>query len=539
MIAHTAREKAADAHARARKSEHGLFHFKSQKMLTKLSARLTECEDRLAEVRNEYLLTLAALRAHQQHYYGHDLPAVMEQMDGSLYEELRGHFTRLCGTELDTCAYTHTLHSRVWDTVHKVTRQKHVQQFLQDSTAFCPIPEFSFQPAPTDQIRELQDLDAPPDPSCLQREVNKWASKAAKDYKVITHGERAVEVLEGRLKLLSGETSLSVEQKIAEVQDTVRKAKLSRVKAEARLQLLSQSVAGTEAHVGKALHQAQEEVERDRRLSEHRRSIQQDQEEEFELSDLDEYEEEEDTFADGRSPASLCVYPAACRVLYSYQARHCAPKPKMTLPELMVATKNPSACLQSAPVHCAMLTKYILFVSANDMKCLGAQACQSDELSVTEGEELQVVEDGDMEDWLKVCNACGQVGYVPERYVQFLCLPAEDTIPLDASFSSTSSLGHREDRQGRGLARALYSYQAQSAEELSFQEGRSSTLSAADIERWMTASGRESWTGRWECSLLWWWRSFRMKQRTRRRTRRRSLFPPLQCPPFHPPTRTH
>uniref|UniRef100_A0A8C6UA54 SH3 domain-containing protein n=1 Tax=Neogobius melanostomus TaxID=47308 RepID=A0A8C6UA54_9GOBI len=485
MIAHTAREKAADAHARARKSEHGLFHFKSQKMLTKLSARLTECEDRLAEVRNEYLLTLAALRAHQQHYYGHDLPAVMEQMDGSLYEELRGHFTRLCGTELDTCAYTHTLHSRVWDTVHKVTRQKHVQQFLQDSTAFCPIPEFSFQPAPTDQIRELQDLDAPPDPSCLQREVNKWASKAAKDYKVITHGERAVEVLEGRLKLLSGETSLSVEQKIAEVQDTVRKAKLSRVKAEARLQLLSQSVAGTEAHVGKALHQAQEEVERDRRLSEHRRSIQQDQEEEFELSDLDEYEEEEDTFADGRSPASLCVYPAACRVLYSYQA------------------------------------------------------CQSDELSVTEGEELQVVEDGDMEDWLKVCNACGQVGYVPERYVQFLCLPAEDTIPLDASFSSTSSLGHREDRQGRGLARALYSYQAQSAEELSFQEGRSSTLSAADIERWMTASGRESWTGRWECSLLWWWRSFRMKQRTRRRTRRRSLFPPLQCPPFHPPTRTH
>lgn len=30
------------------------------------------------------------------------------------------------------------------------------------------------------------------------------------------------------------------------------------------------------------------------------------------------------------------------------------------------------------------------------------QASQSDELSITEGEELQVIEDGDMEDWLKV-----------------------------------------------------------------------------------------------------------------------------------------
>lgn len=30
------------------------------------------------------------------------------------------------------------------------------------------------------------------------------------------------------------------------------------------------------------------------------------------------------------------------------------------------------------------------------------QAGQSDELSINEGEELQVIEDGDMEDWLKV-----------------------------------------------------------------------------------------------------------------------------------------
>lgn len=37
---------------------------------------------------------------------------------------------------------------------------------------------------------------------------------------------QALQMLESRLKLLSGETALSVEQKIAEVQESVRKAKV-------------------------------------------------------------------------------------------------------------------------------------------------------------------------------------------------------------------------------------------------------------------------------------------------------------------------
>ena len=38
------------------------------------------------------------------------------------------------------------------------------------------------------------------------------------------------------------------------------------------------------------------------------------------------------------------------------------------------------------------------------------QASQSDELSITEGEELQVIEDGDVEDWLKVRGKGAQTG---------------------------------------------------------------------------------------------------------------------------------
>ncbi|CAB1325180.1 unnamed protein product, partial [Coregonus sp. 'balchen'] len=84
-------------------------------------------------------------------------------------------------------------------------------------------------------------------------------------------------------------------------------------------------------------------------------------------------------------------------------------------------------------------------------------------------------------------NAAGQVGYVPERYLQFLWSPGEGSSvclaqgfpgpQLDWSFnSSSSSSEHSKRQQGRsphsgGLARALYEYQGQGPEELSFPEG--------------------------------------------------------------------
>ncbi|KAM4622129.1 F-BAR and double SH3 domains protein 1-like [Polymixia lowei] len=419
-ITAVAREKATDAQARARRSDHGIFHFRTgvHKMSTKLSARLKECDDRLAEVRNDYLLMLAAVNGHHHHYYTTELPHIMERMDGDVYDQLRSHFTLLCGTEMDVCLSSHREYSRIWDSAAKVTRERNAQQFLQESGSFSKTPGFTFQPAPHDKVNMLQEVCGSEEEGGLNQEARKWATKIAKDYKIISHGARALQTLESRVKLLSGETGLSVVQKMLEVEEGIRRAKVSRVKAEARLALLSECGVGIQQLLHAAMSQAEEELERERRLSEQRKSTEDFSEDEFELTDFEDYDNENgDIFVDPASTSGLCVYPAACRVIYSYQAG------------------------------------------------------QSDELSIMEGEELQVIEDGDIEDWLKVCNTCGQVGYVPERYVQFLCLPAEGAAQLECSFSSGSSIGNNRKRQSKGVARALYSYQAQSAEELSFQEG--------------------------------------------------------------------
>lgn len=46
------------------------------------------------------------------------------------------------------------------------------------------------------------------------------------------------------------------------------------------------------------------------------------QEDEFELTDFEDYDDNGDIFADPASASAACVYPAACRVIYSYQVKN-------------------------------------------------------------------------------------------------------------------------------------------------------------------------------------------------------------------------
>ncbi|XP_023847763.2 F-BAR and double SH3 domains protein 1 [Salvelinus sp. IW2-2015] len=408
-MANVAREKAADAQAKFKKSDHGIFHFRTglQKMSSKLNTRLRECDQRLTEVRNEYLLTLSAINSHHQYYYTAELPAIMRRLDSDLYEQIREHFTLLCCTEIDTCRSTHSNFSQICENSTKVSRERNIQIFLQEFPVFTRTAGFHFQVAPQDKVCILkQHSSSAEGESCLDKEARKWSAKAAKDYKIISHGDRALQMLDRRFKLLSGDTGVSVEQKMVEVKESVRKAQVSRVKAESRLALLASAGVDVEPWMSSAMTQADEELERDRRLSEARMSNGDISEDEFEFTDFDDYDEDGDTFIDSTSCSVPCGYPLACMVLYSYQA------------------------------------------------------CQGDELSITEGEELQVIEDGDMEDWLKARNAAGQVGYVPERYLQFLWSPGEGSSvclaqgfpcpQLDWSFNSSgSSSEHSKRQQGR------------------------------------------------------------------------------------------
>ncbi|MGH0185791.1 UNVERIFIED_CONTAM: hypothetical protein FKN15_021412 [Acipenser sinensis] len=377
-------------------------------------------------------------------------------LDGDLYERLREHFTLLSQTEIDSCQATQSAFLGVLKDSCQVSREHDLQLFLQENPVFTKAPVFLFQGAPSDKACGLvHQGSAQGGESCLEKEARKWATKAAKDYKIKTHGERVLQTLEKRRKLVSEDELAGVERKMEEVKECIRKAEVSRVKADSRLALLRLAGVETDSWVTSAMSQASEELESERRLSEARLSngAISPLEDEFDFEDFDDGE----IFTESAPSPCPRSYPLPCRVLYSYQA--------CQADELSITEDEELEVIEDGDMEDWLKARNA-----------SGQACQADELSITEDEELEVIEDGDMEDWLKARNASGQVGYVPERYLQFPSLSAGDAVSRrgpgsPVSGSSLGSQGRGSQACTGGLARALYPYCGQSGEELSFPEG--------------------------------------------------------------------
>ncbi|KAF7237896.1 F-BAR and double SH3 domains protein 2 [Varanus komodoensis] len=133
------------------------------------------------------------------------------------------------------------------------------------------------------------------------------------------------------------------------------------------------------------------------------------------------------------------------------------------------SSSSPSGTLRNYPLTCKVVYSY--------------KASQPDELTIEEHEVLEVIEDGDMEDWVKARNKSGHVGYVPEKYLQFptsnsLLSMLQSLAALDSRSHTSSNSAEAELVSGSlngdssvCFVKALYDYEGQTDDELSFPEG--------------------------------------------------------------------
>ncbi|XP_054841768.1 F-BAR and double SH3 domains protein 1 [Eublepharis macularius] len=416
-----AREKAADVEARLRKSDHGIFHTKGslQKLSAKFSVQLAENSQHLLAAQNEHALMLAAAQAHLEHYYQRELPAVIQTLDGDLYERLRDQLTVISKAELEVCQGTQEIFQGIANASAQVCREQNRLLFLQGNAAFSATAAEPFQTAGADQAIALLNV------SGLEKEARRWATRAAKDYKIQTVSEQVLQRMETRRQQVSEAEASGMEKRMEEVKENIRKAEISKVKADARLALLRQAGLDVDTWLASAMGQVLDEMEQERRLSEARRSERGSTPtaEEFDLAEFEDYDDSTELFEDNRpSPGVTRAYPSTCRVFFPYQA------------------------------------------------------CQSDELTIVQGEELEVIEDGDVEEWVKARNRTGQIGYVPEKYLLFLDSVSGMCVVPDGGSQEGSSEREKELTDlmlepGAWLVQALYDYEGQSPEELSFPEG--------------------------------------------------------------------
>uniref|UniRef100_A0A8C2T0R5 F-BAR and double SH3 domains protein 2 n=1 Tax=Coturnix japonica TaxID=93934 RepID=A0A8C2T0R5_COTJA len=455
QMAQAVREK-ADIEAKSK-----LSLFQSRISLQKASVKVTrrsECNPRLFHARNDYLLTLAAANAHQDRYYQTDLVNIMKALDGNVYDHLKDYLMALSRTELETCQAVQNTFQFLLETSSRVSSSclqnlpNHCCASLTFAAVFpslCNLCLQSFntvqlvdiEPSPVSAMRmtiaesrQLESETGTTEEHSLNKEARKWATRVAREHKNIIHSQRTLEELECHGPVMSEQTRVELEQKIDEARESIRKAEIIKLKAEARLDLLKQIGVSVDTWLKSAMNQVMEELENERWASlpsvtnnGSAHLINADAEKE----EGEEFEDSMDVFDDSSSSPSgtLRNYPLTCKVVYSYKAS------------------------------------------------------QPDELTIEEHEVLEVIEDGDMEDWVKARNKAGQVGYVPEKYLQFptsssLLSMLQSLAALD-SRSHTSNNSTEADLVSGSLngdssvcfVKALYDYEGQTDDELSFPEG--------------------------------------------------------------------
>ncbi|KAL7846484.1 hypothetical protein SRHO_G00214640, partial [Serrasalmus rhombeus] len=399
-----------------------------------LKAKRNECNSKATHARNEYLLTLAATNAHQGRYYGTDLISCIKILDGSVYDHMKGYLVSLCQAELEASHIVQDTFNFLLEKSTGVMQDFHQELFIQENPLLQKAHLFQFQPCDNDSVIQLQKDSGTAEEHSLNKEARKWATRVAREHKNIIHNQRTLSECEGPPQ--QEQNSSELELKTEEARESIRKAETVKLKAEARLNLLRDVGVAVDTWMKSAMNQVMEELENERwaTLTTHDASL-------SSTADLDREDDEEtedtETLDDSSSSPSSTLrnYPLTCKVLYSYQAS------------------------------------------------------QPDELTIEEQEVLEVIDDGDMEDWVKARNRAGQVGYVPEKYLQ---LPSSNSLlsmlqslaALDTRSHSSSNSTEQELEPATehaqtspngdnsvNFAKALYDYEAQTEDELSFPEG--------------------------------------------------------------------
>lgn len=439
-LAQVAREQAADAEDKLKKKNVKFFQSKQslEKNLSKSSGRREMCERRTAMARNDYILSLAAANAHMTRYFCKELQEIMSTLDGDFFDQMRGFLTTLGQVEVDACRAAITGFEALVSNAKTINRDTSRQSFLTKNKVFSEVVQYDFESCKNDKVRQLTlEKNAG---LALNKEARRLAMRLAKDQMTLKTKVKQLQAVKNGEDVTStpaADGNQDVEQSPEMLKESIRLIETSKLKTEACLDVLREAGVNVDEWMKSANSLSPNDMDADFHGSESSLNSFSD---DFGDTFNDDWEDLDDTFTadyssddDARSVSSNCSIPLSCIALYNYEAT------------------------------------------------------DSDELSITEGEELEILEkEGD--GWCKGRNKAGIVGYFPESYVEVgstannsaLSRTAGDShtdghYQLNGSPSSVSSLAQSLSasmtKKYICYVRALYDYEAMSDEELSFKEG--------------------------------------------------------------------
>lgn len=425
-VAHEARVKANEANAKLQKKSVGLFTSRSslQKTSQKLNAKRDAVEVKATTARNDYILSLATANAQQQRYYNVDLPELIKLLDNEMYDKLRDFFIVMARTELECCGLTQECFTKIMSDAALVSRQYNLECFLHDNKSFTDLIEYDFEAVDGDEVRTVS-LDYQGDRQC-QHEIQRLADRMARDNKIISINQKRLEYLEDCLKTgrkpsesTSGdekkpekgkdkEIELTTEQQIDECKALIRQAESSKTRAQARVECLTLAGVETDAYIAKAQAKVQAEVDEELNFNYRSESPTSNKTDSSEQRTSQTGSGADDKGSTGGERSSVSIPNDGAYVNYEEDD---------FVDDTFEATEGARAAVGDVdsityssgrvfPISCIALYDF--------------QSSNRDELSLKEGQCIQLVGDGDGDGWVRAQSDDGSVGLIPENYIQVL-----------------------------------------------------------------------------------------------------------------------
>ncbi|KAG7164728.1 nervous wreck-like, partial [Homarus americanus] len=412
-VAHDAREKASAAEEKLKRKKGSIFQSiqSLQKNSAKFSAKRDACDEKSAGARNDYLLSLAAGNAHQRRYYEIDFERILRTMECDMYDKVADYLTLMSRTELLTCSASQSSFNKIKEQATTVTRGYNLRCYLTFYPMLGQNIQYDFEPCDNDKIEKVSIHDENTQ-GILENESKKCVALIQKETKVVRDATRKIQKLgvAGR-----PETDLppDMEMKLDELRNIIRKAETHRAKAEAKLESLKEGGFEVEDYT-KSLDSDSLGVDLDTSLSRSGSTLSVREEGEPAAGELDGEQVESDalTSTSAAEPVSVDSEKDDYIIQQPDDAGKLDPTswdpvsvdwgdaPVSPLPPV---TNGPPDD-QSAYPKCTVLYNYT--------------AQNPDELSIVENEELELMGEGDGDGWVQARNYKGEVGFIPQNYIE-------------------------------------------------------------------------------------------------------------------------
>ncbi|XP_068201143.1 protein nervous wreck isoform X7 [Palaemon carinicauda] len=471
-VAHDAREKASAAEEKLKRKKGSLFQSiqSLQKNSAKFSAKRDACDEKSAGARNDYLLTLSSSNAHQRRYYEIDFERILRTMECEMYDKVAEYLSLMSRTELLTCSASQSSYNKIREQASTITRGYNLRCYLTFYPMLGQNIQYDFEACDGDKIEKIVSHDD----SCqqiLDNESKKCVARIQKAVKTIRDNTKKIQKLNIAGKI---ETELppDIELKLDDFRNAIRKAETDKYKSEFKLETLKEGGIEVEDYT-KSLDSDSLGVDLDTSLSRSGSSLSVREEIEAQAAEYDGEQPDADAVTtSGTEPQSMdseredYTQPeedGSVRFSTTTTSTTADEIPKARQPDptswdpisvdwgdppvtpLPPVTNGPPEDQTTYP-KCIVLYNYT--------------AQNPDELSIVENEEVELMGEGDGDGWVQARNYKGEVGYIPENYIE-----REETssIPNFATFPEPGT----EDMTGGGVPNTAGGEEYQGTEDYS------------------------------------------------------------------------